>query len=85
VPTGYIQERIVSGAKVFPLRIYVILLRHIRDILGEDDSKASAQVPVNVAVEEPRARVVSEEPDRDIVASVADAYDVADDGVLKVV
>ena len=44
-----------------------------------------AQVPVNVTVEEPRARVVREEPDRDIVASVADAYDVADNGIHKVV
>ena len=44
-----------------------------------------AQVPVNVAVEEPRARVVREEPDRDIVTRLADAYDIADDGVLKVV
>ena len=44
-----------------------------------------AQVPVNVAVEEPRARVVREKPDRDIITCVADAHDVADDGVLKVV
>jgi hypothetical protein len=44
-----------------------------------------AQVPVNVAVEEPRARVVREEPDRDVIARVADAYDVAENGVHKVV
>jgi hypothetical protein len=44
-----------------------------------------AQVPVNVTVEEPRARVVREEPDRDIIASVADAYDVPNNGVHKVV
>jgi hypothetical protein len=43
------------------------------------------QVPINVAVEEPRARVVGEEPDRDIIASVADAHDVADDRVFEVV
>ena len=42
-------------------------------------------MPVDVAVEEPRARVVGEEPDRDVVAQVADAHDVADDGVYKVV
>ena len=42
-------------------------------------------MPVNVAVEEPRARVVSKEPDRDIVAGVADAHDVADDRVIKVI
>lgn len=42
-------------------------------------------MPVDVAVEEPRAGVVSEEPNRDVVARVADAHDVADDGVHKVV
>ena len=42
-------------------------------------------MPVNVAVEEPRARVVREESNRDIVPKVADAHDVADDGVHKVV
>jgi hypothetical protein len=38
-----------------------------------------------VAVEEPRAGVVSKEPDRDIITGVADAHDVADDRVIKVV
>jgi hypothetical protein len=42
-------------------------------------------VPINVAVEEPRARVVREEPDRDIITGVADGHDVAEDRVLKVV
>jgi hypothetical protein len=44
-----------------------------------------AQVPVNVAVEEPGARVVSKEADGDIIASVAHAHDVADDRVIEVV
>jgi hypothetical protein len=44
-----------------------------------------AQVPVNVAVEEPGARVVSEEPDRDIVARVAHGHDIAEDRVIEVV
>ena len=43
------------------------------------------QVPVNMAVQEPRTRVVSEEPDRDIIIRVADAHDVADDRVDKVI
>ena len=43
------------------------------------------QVPVVVAAEEPRARVVREEPDRDLITSAADAYDVADNGIHKVV
>jgi hypothetical protein len=44
-----------------------------------------AQMPVNVAMKEPRARVVREESDCDIVAGVADAHDVANDRVHKVV
>ena len=43
------------------------------------------QVPIDVAVEEPRARVVSEEPDRHIITRVADAHDVADDRIIKIV
>jgi len=42
-------------------------------------------VPVNVTVEEPRARVVRLEPDRDIIASSSDAHNVTDDGVIIVV
>ena len=42
-------------------------------------------MPVNVAVEEPRARVVSIEPDRDIIAEVAHAHDITDDRVIIVV
>jgi hypothetical protein len=38
-----------------------------------------------MTVEEPRAGVVGEESDRDIVAHVANAHDVTDDGVHKVV
>jgi hypothetical protein len=42
-------------------------------------------MPIYVAMEEPRARVVREEPDRDIISSIADAHDVADDRVHEVV
>jgi hypothetical protein len=42
-------------------------------------------VPINVAVEEPRAGVVREEPDRDIITYFADAHDVSEDRVHKVV
>jgi len=38
-----------------------------------------------VAVEEPRARVVREESDRDVITRLAHAHDVADDGVIVVV
>jgi len=36
-------------------------------------------------MEEPWARVVREEPDRDIVAGIPDAHDVADYGIDEVV
>jgi hypothetical protein len=42
-------------------------------------------VPIDVAVEEPRPRVVGLEPDRDIIVHVADAYDVTYNRVVKVV
>ena len=42
-------------------------------------------MPINVAVEEPRARIVSEESDCDIIARFPDAHDIADDGVVVVI
>ena len=42
-------------------------------------------MPVDVAVEEPRTRVVSLEPDCDAIVRVADTYDVAYDGVVEVI
>jgi hypothetical protein len=38
-----------------------------------------------MAVEEPRARVVGEKPDGDVIAYVADAHDVAYHRIYKVV
>jgi hypothetical protein len=83
---------------------WVDLRRHVRNILGKDDTKATrlarqhnstityrgtdherVHVPVDVAVEEPRAGVVREEPDRDIITGVADAHDVAEDRIIVVV
>jgi hypothetical protein len=43
------------------------------------------QVPVDVAVEEPRAGVVREEPDCNVITGVADAHDIAEDRIIKVV
>ena len=42
-------------------------------------------MPVNVTVEEPRARVVRLEPNRDIIARIPDAHNVTDDGVIIVI
>ena len=42
-------------------------------------------MPIDVAVEEPSARVVGEEADRDIITHMAHAHDVADNGVIKIV
>jgi len=58
---------------------------HIRYIFRKYHGETFFQVPINVAVEEPRARVVSHEPDRDTIVSAADAYDIADDRILEVV
>ena len=45
----------------------------VGDVLGHDDREAGGEVEVDVAVEEPRARVVRLEPDRDVVAGRARA------------
>jgi hypothetical protein len=42
-------------------------------------------MPINVAVEEPRARIVSFESDRDVIARVPDAHDITFDGVVEVI
>jgi hypothetical protein len=42
-------------------------------------------MPVDVAAEEPRTRVVSEESDRHTLPRVSHAHNVTDDGVVKVV
>ena len=43
-------------------------------------------MPIDVAMEEPRAGVIREEPNRDIIiGGVADAHDVAEDRIIIVV
>jgi len=58
---------------------------HIRKVLRKYHREALLQVPIDVAVEEPRAGVVSHEPNRNVIVCGADAHDVAHDGVVKVV
>jgi hypothetical protein len=36
-------------------------------------------------MEEPRTRIVSKEPDCDVIASIADAHNIPNDGVIEVV
>ena len=43
------------------------------------------QVPIDVAVQEPRAKIVSEESDRHIIPCISHAHDIADDRVVIVV
>ena len=43
------------------------------------------QVPIDMAVEEPRTRVVGKETDGDIVARIADTHDITDYGIDEVV
>ena len=57
--------------------------RHIKTYASTDHERV--HVPIDVAMEEPRARVIREEPDRDIITEVADAHDVAVDRVLVVI
>jgi hypothetical protein len=42
-------------------------------------------VPVNVAVEEPRAGIVGEETNRDVITSGTNTHDIPNNRVVKVV
>ena len=42
-------------------------------------------MPVNVAVEEPRAGIVGEETNRDIIPSLTNTHDIPNNRVVKVV
>ncbi len=44
-------------------------------------------MPIIVAVEEPRASIISKESDRDVIARVRvpDAHDIANHGIVKVI
>lgn len=51
----------------------------------EERDDERSQVPVDMAMEEPWTRVVSEEPDGDVITSISYAHDVADDRINVVV
>jgi len=76
---------VIVGAKLLPIRRGDVLRRHIRDILRKDNSKASIQVPIDVAMEEPRSRIVREEPDCHFIPSVTNTHDISDHRVVEVV
>ena len=42
-------------------------------------------MPIDVAMEEPRSRIVGEEPDCDFIPSGANTHDISDDRIDKVV
>ena len=42
-------------------------------------------MPINVAVEEPRSRIVREESDRDFISNVTYTHDISNNRVLEVV
>jgi hypothetical protein len=54
-----------------------------QDTYEENDWRI--QVPVDVAVEEPGARVVGKEPNCDYIPGVTHTYDIPDNGVVKIV
>ena len=42
-------------------------------------------MPIDVAMEEPRSRIVGEEPDSDFIPTSANRHDISDDRVVEVV
>ena len=80
------RERVVRRAKSRPVRRDRIGSRSTGDVLSHDGSEPGVEVEVDVAVDEPRARVVRLEADRDIVGRAAPSRDgIAPDGVVIVV
>ena len=81
------RKRVVRRAEVRPRLGHGVRSARVRRVLGHDDGEAGLEVEVDVAVEEPRARVVRPEPDRHVVAGLGRARrdDVAPDGVVVVV
>ena len=59
--------------------------RDLISLLSKDDGEAGLEMVVDVAVEEPRARVVGGEADGDVVAVITDAHGVALGRVVVVV
>jgi hypothetical protein len=43
------------------------------------------QVPVDVAMEDPRSSIVREEPDRHFIPSSTNSYDISNNRVIEVV
>ena len=81
------RERVVRRAEVGPRLGHGVRCARVGRVLGQDDGEAGLEVEVDVAVEEPRARVVRLEADRHVVArrGRAGRDDVSPDGVVVVV
>jgi hypothetical protein len=56
----------------------------VRDILPKHNGKASLKVPIDVAMKEPRASVVGDEPNRDVVVRTTRAYNITARWIGKV-
>lgn len=70
---------------VITLTVVRVILRDLRGIFCEDNSKTTLKMPVNVAMEEPRAWVVRFETEGDVVARSTNIHRVAADGVDEIV
>jgi hypothetical protein len=55
-----------------------------RGILAKHNGEASLQVPIDVAMEEPGASIVGDEPNRDVVVRTTCAHNVAARRIGKV-
>jgi len=80
-----VDERVINGAKLIPSRRRDVRRRSVRDILSKHNSEASVQMPIDVAMEEPRARIVRLEADCDIISSITNTHNISDNRVVEVV
>lgn len=62
-----------------------VVLRNARSVFGEYNRETNVEVPIDMAVQEPRARVVCSEAESDQVVGTTNVDCITLNGVVKVV
>jgi len=78
-------ELAVQRAQALPSLVRRVVGSNVLGIFSEHNSQAGLQVPVNMAVEEPRSGIVSDKAEGHVVSLCADAHGVPTNRVCIVV
>jgi len=76
---------VVDGAELVPSTGWVCQLRNSRNVFGHDDSETKLKMPVDMAMQEPRSRIIGFESNSNVVIGTTGAHNIALDGVVEVV